>query len=175
MLKLSIALAALLAGFAHAQVYKCPGPNGQTIFSQAPCTDGSLVDRRKPTSTTEQAARAQQRKQQFDPSTAQPEQAPAPQRVAAPNDCPDDQQYRNLQTSASSVTVSKAEQQKRQVEVEAAARCRANRTSFSEELGRMHDENQARQARQAETRQAVREQLRRCSVIAGGIISCSRN
>lgn len=41
------AVAALLAAAAlpaaAQQVFKCPGPNGGTVFQQAPCTDGARV------------------------------------------------------------------------------------------------------------------------------------
>ncbi len=41
------AIAALLTAAALSvaaqQVYKCPGPNGGTVFQQAPCTDGARV------------------------------------------------------------------------------------------------------------------------------------
>lgn len=41
--RIACALAALglLAGTAHGQVYKCVGPNGTTIFADAPCASGA--------------------------------------------------------------------------------------------------------------------------------------
>lgn len=44
-MRLTLALAlATLAGAASAQVYKCPGPGGQTVFQQSPCAGGKELN-----------------------------------------------------------------------------------------------------------------------------------
>ena len=39
-----VLLLATLAGSASAQIYQCPGPGGQKVFQQSPCTGGKELD-----------------------------------------------------------------------------------------------------------------------------------
>jgi len=176
MLRLSLAIACLVAFAApsQAQVYKCKGAGGQLVYSQAPCPgDGTLLDSRKPPAETRgPLTQRREVERAMRPPAATPAAAPARAAHPATSDCPDDQELRNLRTAASSTTVSKQEHAKRVLEVEAAQRCRANGSSMAQERQQVMDEIRRDHAQRDTIRQEVREQLRRCIVVPGGVLSC---
>lgn len=96
--------AALLAGSAHAQVFKCPGPDGRITYSQAPCASGGhLLDPQRPRTPEAQSSdsMASPRK----PPAASPirgSASPAAERDAAKT-CLDEREVRNVGTSGSSI------------------------------------------------------------------------
>lgn len=106
-----------LAGAAHAEVFKCPGPNGTTVYSDAPCGNGVQVNPQQLRANSLPAQRPAAARTQagaFDASTAQP---------VTPSDCPTAQDVKNLETSASSITLSSIDKQVKQEDVRRAKAC----------------------------------------------------
>ena len=123
-------LGALLAGAAHAQVYKCPDPaNNRITYSDAPCTGGRRLESRR--TQAEIMAERQQAAYELQRSQAQHQriealQNRAPQQPSqarqASSSCPSELEIKNLETAASSIIGSEAEKKmKRQALLQARA------------------------------------------------------
>lgn len=138
-----VALALLVASTtATAQVHRCTGPDGKTVYSDKPCTGAGGQVR-----LTDNSAAAV-RPAPVERST---DQAPVPPRQAAKPTCPDDQELRNLEAAATAITPPKAAREQRAMERDAARACRANGTSYAEELRAL----QASAATRAEQRRSA--------------------
>lgn len=107
-----------LAASSHAQVYKCPAPNGQTAYSDKPCASGKQLDddtlraNTLPTAPSRPAAQAQRQ-------AAPARELPEPQATA----CATDRDIRNMETSASSTLLSPKEKHLAAIDIQRARAC----------------------------------------------------
>jgi hypothetical protein len=140
----TILLIGLLAvGAAHAQVHKCKGADGRTVYSDAPCPGGQLLDP------------AQLRGNTVAPVEV-PRPAPAQERAAAPAapvaarpSCLSAQEVKNMETSAGSITLDAVEREVRLQDIVRAQRCQPLMTEAEKELLREQIKRANRTARQA--------------------------
>jgi hypothetical protein len=111
----AIALATAAAS-AHAQVFKCPGPDGKTVYSQAPCEKGGeYLDRNRLSGTS------------VPPSSAPRAAAREPAKTTVVREaaaCPTDAEMKKLESAAAGILLSKKERQEKQAAVDAGHRCR---------------------------------------------------
>lgn len=164
----------LAAGPAASQVFKCKGDGGRIVYSDAPCPaagakmdSGALNSNTLPTPAAPPARRLDR--------AGQPAAAAGPQAVViggGRRGCPTEQEVKNLQTAAASITASKEESAARRQAAAAAQRCRARGTDYADELRVIQDQAAAEQYQKEATKEAVREQLRKCHVWGEGNISC---
>lgn len=165
------------SGAAGAQVYKCKGDGGRIVYSDAPCPaagvrmeSGVLNSNTLPTPAAPAAPAARRLERE-----SQPAAGAGPQAVViggSRRGCPTELELKNLQTAAASITASKEEIAARRQAVAAAQRCRTRGTNYADELGQIQDQAAAEQQQKEATKEAVREQLRKCHVWGEGNISC---
>lgn len=112
----------LLAAAAHAQVFKCPGPDGRTIYSDRACgASQQVVDPNAlRANTLPTAPRA---------TGARPRVEPAGPQAVVINEqrgrCPSELDIKNMETSAASMLLSREDKLMRQAHIDAAKDCRA--------------------------------------------------
>jgi hypothetical protein len=120
----NILIAALCcaAFLAHAQVYKCQGPGGKTIYSDTPCAGaGQVLDQARLRSNSLPTPPPKQL-QKTVPEHAQP--APFVFGGERPG-VPSELDIKNMETSASSIHLTKREKLVRQAQINAAKDLRA--------------------------------------------------
>lgn len=160
---LILALACLPA---HAQVYKCKGPSGNTVYSDTKCSGAPTVvdpaqlnsNRIDSSAGREQTRRDLQRSQQAQHQGGQTQQAQQP--GASRASCPTDLQIRNMETSASSRTIGQREREFLQDELRRARACATGGgADTSEDRAHTRDEQRRQQASQQPSAPA---QMTRC-------------
>jgi hypothetical protein len=119
MLRFALLAGLALAGTAHAQAYRCTGADGKVTYSQAPCPGGRQLDQQQLQSNT------------IDRTPAPT--APGGQRRERPAQavviggskpgCPDETAIRNLEVSASSITIDRYEKAAQAEQVRRARAC----------------------------------------------------
>jgi len=129
----ALALPALLAGLllltaggaAGAEVWKCKGPDGGTVFSDVPCpASGAPVEERRLRGNAIEGPR---------PAVATAaEPAPAPPIAQPPvNDCPGDQELRDMETRANSRSLGDKEKAFMQDEIRRVRQCRKGQGRYT--------------------------------------------
>lgn len=126
---LALALVGLATSPSHAQVWRCMD-NGRTVFSDMPCPkSGRELDARQLNANTVQGHRAPEAKE-----VAEPPAAPAnakPSRVTSMSVCPTDQDIRNMEVKASSITLQDIEKDFLNDEIRRARQCRNGQGNYS--------------------------------------------
>ncbi len=140
-----LAMGALLAlachTTCHAQIWQCL-QDGRVVFSDKPCPQqGAQVDPRKLAPNVAQALPVPPARAEADPTPARG----APSRSLPANVCPDDQELRNMETSASSTTLGEPERAFLQDEVRRARQCRRGQGRYTEDDWRISRDAQAAQ------------------------------
>lgn len=137
-----------LSGTAHAGVYKCKDAAGKTVYSDNACgEDKQEVQNLR--GNTMQAERVQR------PTTANSQQAyrSAPEGSV----CPSAQEIKNLETSASSVTLKRQEREFMQAEVRRARACSKEGGNYNaDDWKRIQEAQSAQNNLTSESRQAAR-------------------
>ena len=147
MVRTALLLVLVLAGTAHAQVYKCKGANGQLVYSQAPCPgDGTLLDSRKPPAET-RGPLTQRR--EVERAMRSPEAAPQPAPAVIPGrkHCLDQQEVKNLETSASSIHHDRFDKQVWAEQLRRAHACERLLTDIELQAMKLRLQDQARATR----------------------------
>ncbi len=147
----------LTAGAAQAQVYKCVGADGRTVYADAPCGAGSRqLSREQLEANTVDAAALRERAK-----TERDTPPPAPPAVAAnASVCPSPLEIRNLETSAGSSRLQDRERDFLWAEIRRARACSREGSRYTAEDWRVLREAQAAQtsddpvAREAARRRA---------------------
>lgn len=126
---LILAAAVFLPQFALAQtVWKCQ-VNGKTTFSDAPCpSSGQMLDQRQLKSNTIGAVKRQWAQEHEEDSY----QASNGHYAGTQSSCPSEQEIRNLETSAGSVTIDKKKREFLQDEVRRARQCTKGQGSYNQ-------------------------------------------
>jgi hypothetical protein len=118
-----VVLLALVAPITHAQVFQCKQPDGRLTYQDSPCALGAagrVVNTHPNTVSNREERELYQRERAAAPALA----LPAPGTVAMSGAaCPSEQELRNWETSASSVTSKDARRWARMAED--GRRCRA--------------------------------------------------
>lgn len=156
---LHLALFGLLfaAGVAHAQVFKCVGADGRTVYSDAPCGSGARElsrDQLEANTMDASGLRERARVEREAPPAA------AAGATAAGSVCPSALEIRNLETSASSSRLQDKERDFLWAEIRRARACSRENSRYTAEDWRALREAQAAQtsddpvAREAARRRA---------------------
>ncbi|MEJ8837762.1 DUF4124 domain-containing protein [Ramlibacter sp. AN1133] len=124
----SLALGILVAAHtAHAQVFKCAGPDGKITYSQAPCAGaGQLLDARKP-SAVPPGELTQRREVERARRGQAAENEPTPDRGSVQEQrpsCLDDREVRNVEAAASSILLDALDREVHGEQVRRARSCR---------------------------------------------------
>jgi hypothetical protein len=134
----------LMASGAHAQVYKCPGPDGKISYSQAPCpAGGGQMDKGQLQSNTLPSAPAQPQRSTRR-GNVQAEGGPKAVVIGGGTPgCPDDNDVRNLEVSANSILLDRYDKAVHAEQVARARACKAplsasEVTAMREQLKREH-------------------------------------
>lgn len=158
----TVAACLLLAGAAHAQMFKCVTPTGKVEYRGSPCADeghakpmtGGSVSGVEALSPAEmdraRALEAQERRQAEGGRAAV---------IGSPGGRPSAQELKNLETAASSTTVSAQERRRRQLELEVAREKAAGGTGQQAVDAAQADEQQRRARRQARQQAAPKSMV----------------
>lgn len=140
----------VIAASATAQIYKCT-VDGKTVYSDAPCPGARQVDPAQLRANSLPAAPQprQQSTPMSGPLAPQPEAAGAasPQRQAVTTVCPSEQEIRNLETSANSITLGQKEKAFLYAEIRRARACSKEGGNYSADDWKRIQEHQAGQNR----------------------------
>ena len=116
---------------ADAQVWKCV-ENGRTVFSDQPCpATGRQMDPRKLNGNSVQAERVPM--DQGDDAPLEFSTQAGVARQSPQNSCPSDQDIRNMETKASSMTLGKKEKAFMDDEIRRARQCRKGQGNYAAE------------------------------------------
>ncbi len=136
-----------LGGTAQAQVFKCVGADGRTVYADAPCGSGAKELARDQLEANTLDAAALRDRARADRETAPPGQAAAGAASAngVASVCPPPQDIRNLETSASSSGLGDAEREFLWAEIRRARACSREGSRYTAEDWRVLREAQGAQ------------------------------
>lgn len=137
---LTVLLLGLGAAGAQAQVWKCKQADGSVAFSDKPCPGmGEPIAARQLQANVADAPRPPT-------TTARPEDGAAALRQPPANDCPGDQELRDMETRANSRSLGDAEQTFMQDEIRRVRQCRKGQGRYTAEDWRISRDAQAAQS-----------------------------
>lgn len=115
----------VLTGAAQAQLRKCTGPDGRVTYSDVRCSTGAAESNVRANANTLDNSGARRQARQEERQRDQEPSQPAPSGATASTSCPSEQEIRNLETSANSITYNdkKKERDFLQTEIRRARAC----------------------------------------------------
>lgn len=170
-MRTAFSIAALAASLsAAAQVYKCPGADGKLTYSDAPCSAsaqpmdpsklrGSSLGPAIPQRHQVDGALPAAAQRQFEVERPSAQRQQAVQQQVAGTTCPTERDIRNLETSASSVTLGKKERDFLFAEIRRARACSKEGGNYTAEDWQRIKDHQAGQNRIDERDRAREREL----------------
>lgn len=157
MKKFALFASMLCAGAAFAQVYKCPDASGRIVYSDSACGGQLLQEGRLTGNTMQRTESPGARTEPAPAGNTAPTNNAVPAITAAPavnpgtatasGGCPSEMDIRNLETSASSISIGRKEREFLQAEIRRARACAREGGNYSREDWQRIQDAQADQNR----------------------------